>query len=129
MIKDGTSVLIVAKPGRLRDGLHALLTTVPQLKIVGQADGGIAALEMISAYRPALLLLDFSLSSEEIQMVLAGIRADGLPQPRSIVLVDTDQQYRVARGTGADAILIKGFVAPHLFAIIERLEPDLKIDL
>lgn len=36
----GGSTLIVARPGRLRDALGALLTTIPGLRIVGQAGDG-----------------------------------------------------------------------------------------
>ena len=40
MTEESTSVLIVAKPTRMREGLRALLMAMPQLEIIGQVDDG-----------------------------------------------------------------------------------------
>jgi DNA-binding NarL/FixJ family response regulator len=52
------SVLIVDDHPLFRKGLSALLATVPELTVVGQADSGAAAEEMVDALLPDLVLMD-----------------------------------------------------------------------
>ncbi len=116
----GESTLIVARPGRLRDALNALLTTIPRLEIVGQADDDSSALKMVTQRRPTLILLDSTLPGEEVEVVLAQIKANW-PQTRCIVLADNSQQQQVAKIAGADEVVVKGYPTEHLLASIEKL--------
>ena len=119
MVTNRMSVLIVARPGRIREGLRALLRTIPRLEIVGQVDQGSAALEMVTRERPALVLLNSSLPFEETWMALKQIKAEW-PQTRCIVLVDNTQQQGMAQAAGADGVLLKGFAAETLFMTIDE---------
>jgi DNA-binding NarL/FixJ family response regulator len=114
------STLIVARPGRMREGLRALLRTMPKIKIVGHVDQGSAALEMVTRERPALVLLNSSLPFEETWMALKQIKAEW-PQTRCIVLVDNLQQQGMAQAAGADGVLLKGFAAETLFMTIDEV--------
>ena len=120
MIKSRALTLIVARSGRVRDGLEALLTTIPQIEIVGQVDDVPWALRMITEHRPALVLLDFNLLDGQVETVLRQIQA-ARPGTRCTVLVDNAQQEQAAKAAGADGVLIKGFPAAALFATVERL--------
>jgi DNA-binding NarL/FixJ family response regulator len=120
VVTNRMSVLIVARPGRMRNGLRALLRTIPRIEIVGQVDQGSAALEMVTLERSALVLLDSSLPFEEMRMALKQIKAEW-PQTRCIALVDNIQQQGIARASGADGVLLKGFAAETLFMTIDEV--------
>jgi DNA-binding NarL/FixJ family response regulator len=119
-MKSHVLVLIVARPGPLRDGLRALLTTVPQIELVGQVDNAPSALKMVAERRPAVVLLNPDLPGDEVWTVLKGIKAEG-SQTRCIVLADNIQQQQVAKAAGADYALLKGFAATRLLRTIESL--------
>jgi DNA-binding NarL/FixJ family response regulator len=115
--------LIVAGAGGLRDGLRALLTTVPQVEAVGQADDNLSALRMVSEYRPALVLLDSDLLSDEVWTVLKGNQGPVASGP--VHRPDRGMPWRqqVAKATDDDATLPP---AGKLFATLEKLFPSKK---
>lgn len=112
--------LIVARPGRLRDALRALLNTLPRLQIVGQADDGPSALKMLSERQPTLVLLDSTLPDDEIKALLSQVKAHRL-QPRCIVLAENPEQQQAGKNAGADEVLLKGYPVAKLLANLERL--------
>ena len=113
-------VLIVARPGRMRDGLQALLAAMPQIGSVDLTDDGPSALSTAPNQHPALVLLDTRTSGDETLAVLRQIKTRW-PLARCLLLVDTDRQRRLARAAGADGVLLKGFQADQLFATVEGL--------
>ncbi|MBI1878194.1 MAG: hypothetical protein HYR94_08210 [Chloroflexi bacterium] len=56
-----TLVLVVAKPGRIRNSLQALVQIMPRLKVAGVATHCFSAMQMMTQYNPALVLLDVDL--------------------------------------------------------------------
>ena len=114
------SALIVARPGRMREGLRALLRTIPRIKIVEQVDRGSAALAMVTQKRSTLVLLDSSLPSEEMWTAVKQIKAKW-PQTQCIVVADTIRQQGMAHTSGADGVLLKGFAAETLFLTIDEV--------
>ena len=117
---DSVSVLIVARPGRTREGLRALLRTIPRIEIVGEVGQGSAALEMVTRERPALVLLNSSLPFEEAWMALKQIKAEW-PQTQCIVVADNIPQQGLAQAAGADGVLLKGFATETLFTTIDEV--------
>ena len=120
MAENGASVLIIAKPSRTRDGLRALLRTIPYLTIVGQVDDGLSALKTMTDQHPTLVLLGANLPDEDIQTVLTQTKSRW-PETRSIVLVDNVQQQWIAKAAGADSALLVGFPAAKFVSTIEDL--------
>jgi len=114
--------LIVAKPGRVCDGLQALLTAIPEIGSIAQTDDATSALRMIAERRPDLVLLDFSLTGDEIRAMLRRIKA-GSGQTKCLVLADDAEEQQIAEAAGADAILIKGFTAQKFIKTVRRLLP------
>lgn len=114
------TTVVVARPGRLREALSALLTTISQLEIIGQADDSFSALKLVAERDPSLILLDSSLKDYEVKEIVSQIRAKR-PQTRCLVLADTPQQQQVAKKAGADEILLKERPAANLMANIEKL--------
>ena len=119
MSRQTTLALIVAKPGPLRDSLQALISTLPQVKVVAEASEPSALLQMSDRIRPDIVLVDASQAKDESWGVLEEIHSSW-PQGRIIVLVENSQQQKLARNTGADIALLKGFPAARLTAVIEE---------
>ncbi|NIP23984.1 MAG: response regulator transcription factor [Phycisphaerae bacterium] len=119
---DGTNIsaLIVAKPGQLREGLQALLSTIPQISHLGQVDDGCSALKFVAQHSIRLMVLDLEPSNYDLLTTLAKIKAS-YPQTQVLVLVDNESDQQITATAGADAVLIKGFQAPKLLAAIEEL--------
>jgi DNA-binding NarL/FixJ family response regulator len=120
MVANTVSLLLVARPGRMREGLQALLRTIPEIEIVGQADSESQAMALITRLQPALVLLDSSLTLQEMLPTLIQIKG-GVPRTRCIVLVENAQQQGAARDAGADSALITGFSAEVLHAAIDQV--------
>jgi DNA-binding NarL/FixJ family response regulator len=115
-----TLALIVAKPGPLRNSLQALMTTVPKIEIVAETDNPSALLRMGDTIQPDIVLLEASLSEDEVWAALRRIRKEW-SQTRSIVLVEGSHQQQKAQDAGADVVLIKGYPAGGLITAIEEL--------
>ncbi len=116
-------VLIVAPPGRLRDGLQAMMRAVPQIADTAQADDGPAALQMLAEHPLALVLLDADLPGGEAWTLGRQIKARW-PQTRVIILVNNDGPCQVAGGCDADAVLTKGFTVTALTETVAALLPS-----
>jgi DNA-binding NarL/FixJ family response regulator len=127
-MKNHVPTLIVARPGRMRDGLRALLRATPRLELVGQADSSSSALTMVRDRQPSLILLDCNLPGDEVQSVLEQMKLRS-PATRCVVLATDAQQQWVAKAAGADSVLLAGFPVAKFFAVIEELlangEPEL----
>ncbi len=104
----------------MRDGLQALLRTIPEIEIVGLADCESEALVLIAQQQPAIVLLDSSLTHRETLPTLMQIKG-GYPRTRCIVLVENVQQQGAAREAGADTALITGFSAEVLHSAIDQI--------
>lgn len=113
-------ILIVAKPGRLRDALYALLKAASLRDIVGQVDDGPVALKVVAEYDPSLVLLDSLLSDDEVKTMVGQIKACQ-PQTRCLVLANTVEQQQVAKRAGADEVVLKGFPTTNLLGVIDKL--------
>jgi DNA-binding NarL/FixJ family response regulator len=113
-------VLVVAKPGRIRNSLQALLQLMPQLKMAGVTTHNFSAMQMLAQYNPALVLLDVDLPDNQAWYLLKQIQLKR-PQTRCLLFVNSIEQQRAARVAGANAALLKGFEVIDLFTTIERL--------
>lgn len=119
----GASALIIAQPGPLRDGLHALVGTMPQ---IGSVD---VSGDVESAYGPrfnpcpALVLLDAHLNENNVWLAVRRIKRRW-PRARTIVLAGNIEQEEAAEAAGADVVLLQGLPAGRLVAAIVRLLPE-----
>ena len=119
MMKNKTVLaLVVSGSGSLQNGLLALVTTIPQISAVLVAEDTNSALRMVENHQPGLVILDMSLP--EMQDVITQIKAQH-PRIQLIVLVDDIAQEDSAEALGVDHVLIKGFSAQKLVAIVEKL--------
>jgi len=122
MKENSASALIVAKPGPLRDGLHALMTTMSQIGNTYNADDVPSALNMTAEDCPVLVLMDAGPNGSDARMAVWQIKAR-CPQTRCVFLANDVQQRREAEAAGADAALLKGISTEKLVATIVGLLP------
>jgi DNA-binding NarL/FixJ family response regulator len=119
-MKNPISTLIAAKPDRLRDGLHLLLSTAPQVSVIEQADDPDSTFQLITERPPGLVVLDTNLDVTSVDRLLRRIKQQSPALP-CLVVVANDEQQRAACKAGADAVLLKGFSSSELLALIEQL--------
>jgi two-component system NarL family response regulator len=112
--------LIVARPGPLREGVEALLASVPQVEVIATVGQASAAFSVAVAQPLDLLLLDAGLPDDEGCRLLRLCRRQraGL---RCIALADNAAQEQAARSAGADAVFLKGFPADKFAETVEVL--------
>jgi DNA-binding NarL/FixJ family response regulator len=121
-MKTDALAIIVAPPGRLRDGWQALLAAIPQIGQVRAVDDAVSTLKIVTTVSPDLVMLDAEAFGDQAGTLLAGIK-EVKPQCRCIALICNISGGQQARSAGADAILIKGFSAAKLFGTVDRLLP------
>ncbi len=110
--------LVVSRSGPLQDGLLALMTTTPQISAVLVAEDGNSALRMVENHQPALIILDMTLS--RVQVVIKEVKTRW-PHKQLIVIVKEIAQQKEAEASGVDNVLLEGFPAQKLVAIVEKL--------
>ena len=117
-LKKITLVLLIAKPGHLRNGLQSLLRTIPQIEILAESNDPSILLKMNDDLQPELILVDGGLIDEDDWSAISKIKADW-SATKVLVLTENDQQGQAAREAGADFYLLKGFRATELAQLIE----------
>ena len=125
-IKMGGAALLVAVPGRLRDGWQALLRATPEINTVYPVDDLPSALRMLDGNLPELVVLDagpFGIGAWDLLRQLKARRSHS----RCIALVCYSWQERDALLAGADEVLFRGFAAEEMFSAAKRLLPEMAV--
>jgi DNA-binding NarL/FixJ family response regulator len=123
-------VLIVDHEVHIRQGLQALLTAWPEIKVVGAAENGVEAVQLVEKYRPDVALMDIPMP---VQALSGAEEMDGLgtirlikshwPQVRIVVLTMYTAHRAAALAAGADDFLLKGCSAQDLLDAIASHAP------
>lgn len=115
-------VLVVDDHPLFRDGLGALLATVPDLEVVGSVGDGESAVRRAVETRPDVVLMDLNLP------VVPGIEATrrivaATPQTAVLVLtmVDDDDSVMAALQVGARGYVLKGAGQEEVLAAIRAV--------
>jgi DNA-binding NarL/FixJ family response regulator len=120
LIKVVELILVVAKPGRLREALCALLKATFWPELISPVDDGPAALKSVVEHNPTLVLLDSHWPDDEVRVMVGQIKTER-PETRCLVLADTVEQLQVAKSAGADEALPKGFPTMSLLSVVNKL--------
>ena len=116
------SAYVLARSGRLQDGLIALLRAMPRIDAIHSMNFDLTEFQSIPDHNQTLVLLEASMLNQEQWSYIRQIKNNGFHSHcKCIVLVDTAVQQRLARSAGADEILLAGFPATQLQAAIENL--------
>jgi DNA-binding NarL/FixJ family response regulator len=115
-------ILVVDDHTVVRQGLVALLKTVPDLSIVAEASDGEEAVEAFRKHKPDVTLMDLRLPKLGGADAISIIRQDS-PGARFIVLTtfDGDEDIYRALQAGAKGYLLKGTDVDELTAAIRSV--------
>lgn len=116
------SVLLVDDQNLIRQGLKALLELEPDLKIVGEAENGQKAVELVGELQPNVVLMDIRMP------VMDGVAAtreikNKFAQTKILVLTtfDDDEYIKAALQNGAMGYLLKDTPSEELAVAIRAV--------
>jgi DNA-binding NarL/FixJ family response regulator len=103
----------------VREGLASVLETQPDFEVVGQANDGAEAVDVVSALKPDVVLLDLEMPHLDGVQALRAMRAENA-SVRALVFTafDTDERIIGAVQAGARGYLLKGAPRDELFNAI-----------
>jgi len=106
----------------LREGLKALLSTSPDLRVTGEAADGMEAVRLVRERRPDVVLMDLSMPRMTGMDAIREIRRDA-PGTRVLVLTvhKTEEYMRAAFEAGADGYVPKDATHGELLTAIRAV--------
>jgi two-component system, NarL family, response regulator NreC len=115
-------IVIVEDHTLLREGLKSLLSSNPNLEIIGEADNGQDAIRCIEKNKPALVLMDLSLPKMNGMEALKEIKKR-LSDTKIIVLtVHKSEEYILAAlDAGANGYVLKDSTSSELVMAINNV--------
>jgi DNA-binding NarL/FixJ family response regulator len=115
-------LLVVDDHHIVRQGLVALLATVPEMQVVAEASDGQHALALYREHHPDVTLMDLRMNTMNGVEATRAIRAE-FPNARIIVLTtfDGDEDIYRALQAGARGYLLKGMDTEELLAAIRTV--------
>ncbi len=113
-------VLLCDDQDVVREGLRAILGTAPGLEVVGVAQDGAEAVELVEKTKPDIVLMDLNLPGVSGVQATRIIR-EKFPAVRVLVLTtyDADEWLFDAIRAGASGYLLKDTPRAHLIKAIE----------
>ena len=108
-------IIVVDDHHIVRQGLVALIGTLPDMKVIAQASDGAEAVDLYREHRPDVTLMDLRLPKQNGVDAITRIREE-FPSARIIVLTtfDGDEDIYRALQAGAKGYLLKGMNADEL---------------
>lgn len=110
-----------------RQGVREMLSTDDSIAVIGEAANGPAALALVAAHQPDVLLLDVEMPGPGAAAVIREVRRTS-PQTQVVVLTmhdDADVVHELL-GSGAAAYLVKTILRDELVAAVRSVarEPE-----
>jgi two-component system, NarL family, response regulator DesR len=110
-------ILVVDDNACSRDGLCALLATLPDLEIVGTAANGADAVRLTEQWQPDVVLMDARMPVMDGLEATRQIKAH-FPHVKVIVMSMSAAYRSAAEAAGADLFLVKGSPSEDLVAAV-----------
>ena len=112
-------VLVADDHPIVRDGLVAILSTQPDIDVVGEAANGREVIEKVAQLHPDVLLLDLEMPEMDGVEALRRLRDSGAAV-RTVVFTafDSDERILGAVQAGAQGYLLKGAPRDQLFEAV-----------
>ena len=115
-------VALVDDHSLVRDGIKSLLAVMTQLEVVGEAENGVDAIEMVGRCQPDLLLVDISLKDIN-GLELTRLLRSQYPSLKVLVLSMYDNYEYVSESvrSGASGYVLKNAPSREIIAAIEAI--------
>ncbi len=115
-------VALVDDHSLVRDGIKALLSVMAPLEVVGEAENGADAIEMVGRCQPDLLLVDISLKDMN-GLELTRLLRSQYPSLKVLVLSMYDNYEYVSESvrSGASGYVLKNAPSREIIAAIEAI--------
>lgn len=115
-------VALVDDHALVRDGIKALLAVMAPLEVVGEAESGADAIEMVGRCQPDLLLVDISLRDMN-GLELTRVLRNQYPSLKVLVLSMYDNNEYVSESVraGASGYVLKNSPSREIIAAIEAI--------
>lgn len=120
-------IVLVDDQALFRAGIRMLLSSQPDLEVVGEASDGAEGAEMVARLSPDVVLMDIRMPGvdgiESTRRILAGAEASGSEAPRILVLTTFDLDEAAARAirAGASGFLLKDTEPGFLLASVRTV--------
>ncbi len=107
----------------MRDGVRMILEAQPDLHVIGTADNGDEAIDLVDALRPDIAVLDIAMPSTNGLMAARTIRQRS-PNTRVIFLSmhENEEYFKEALRAGAAGYVLKRAAATDLVAAIRAVQ-------
>lgn len=103
-----TRVLVVDDQELVRSGLRAILSTAPDIEVVGEAGDGAAAIALVAETRPDVVLMDIRMpGTDGIDATAVITGADDAPRVLIVTTFDLDDYVYAALRAGASGFVLK----------------------
>ena len=117
MKRTAVRLMLVDDSAHARHGMAALLSTHPEIDIVGEASNGQEAVAAMETIHPDVIIMDVQMPT------MNGLDATRLiknrwPDVKVIMLTIYSNFQEEARSAGADAFLMKGCPADELLSLV-----------
>lgn len=107
--KENLTAVVAARTKLLRSALLSYLYAIPSVQVIAQAEKRETALNLLSVFRPDVLVLDADLGGDALSEMVSGLRRD-YPDLNCIVLFNTIREQRCSLQAGASHAFPKDFL-------------------
>lgn len=112
-------VAVVEDHHLVRDGIRAVIERADDIEVVGEAEDGLAALELVERFTPDVVVMDVTMP--RLNGIEATTRLRARPEPPKVVILSMHADpamVRRAMFAGASGYVLKGSVTEELLLAI-----------
>ncbi len=113
-------MLLVGKPGYLREALQTMIESMLGLETILTADAGLLALRTVRELEPALVVVGGGLPDAEVGELVRQIKAQR-PATRCLVLTNGLHQPPAVLAAGADRVLPPGLPLGQVMSAVQEV--------
>jgi DNA-binding NarL/FixJ family response regulator len=104
----GVKVLLIDDDALVRAGLRLILSSAPDIEVVGESDDGAGAVAAVRQHRPDIVLMDIRMARMDGITATSALRAlDQAPQVIMLTTFQADEHVVAALRAGASGFLVK----------------------